>query len=301
MGSGNVDYVKEEGSVDIDELAKTGQVENILEKYRNSVSDIIQLGDRKTSPKTALVNQGNYIKWKDAEGNYRSGYYPFFIAKAVEKILRGEDIKIAVCGQTGRGKSMKALRIAEILHNEIGICHGNWTPDLQIYDVEEFLSTLVVDDPSVNGFFKTYIFDEAARTLKKEQYMSPFNSAVRQTLNLQRIRQNVYIFVLPYFEKLDTGIKKHMDIKIVCRSRKKATVFYNRKKFEADSTADAYDWRRDKRNWTGIPMPDEDLVDEYRQKEMREKLLQPADDLRKVREKRREQQKDGGGLGIMDM
>lgn len=301
MGSVLSDNRGDKEDIDVEELADTGRLTNIIEDYRNELSEILALGDYRTDRKEALVNRNNYIKWKDSEGNVDSGYYPFFIAKAVEKILNGEDLKIAVCGQTGRGKSMKALRIAEILHNEIGICHGRWVTDLQVYDVEDFLSTLVIDEPTVDGFFKTYIFDEASRTLKKENYMSPLNSAVRQTLNLQRVRQNIYIFVLPYFEKLDVGVKKHMDIKIVCQGKKRAKVYYNRKKHEADKQKDAYKWMRDKKTWSGIELPEQSLIDEYREKEMREKLLQPADDLRKVREKRREESQKSGGLGIMDM
>lgn len=288
--------VKEYGS--IGEFVKHEDIEDITDAYRKETNTILNIGNPNNYRKEAIVNDRNYIQWRDDEGNVYSNWYPFVIAKGVEKLVKGEDYKIAIVGQTGRGKSMKALLIAEILHNVIGVCHGQWTNDLQIYDVKDFLKTLSFwEDDTVNGFLKTYIFDESARILAKENYLSPLNKSVRQTLNLQRVRQNVYIFVLPYFEKLDSGVKKHIDVKLKCLAgKKRARAFYNVKQHEKDKKSEVFDWKREKTTWRDIPLPSNDLVKEYRKKESLEKFRQPDRDLRDIRKKEREESEESGGI-----
>lgn len=282
----------------LEEFAKERDIKSITDAYKEKTSKILNIGSKNNYYNEALVGRMNHIKWKTPEGEVKSGKYPFVIAKAIEKLDRGEDFKLAIVGQTGRGKSMKALLIAEILHDIIGVCYGDWTSDFQIYDVKDLLKTLSFRETDVrNGFLSTYIFDESARTLPKERYNSKLNSSVRQVLNLQRVRTNVYIFVLPYFEKLDVGIKKHIDMKLKClETKKRARCWYNVKKHEAGSNSEASSWKKESFIWKDIPLPAQRLIDEYNVKESLEKFQQPDKDLEAIRKKERE--RDGGGAGI---
>jgi len=294
------DKILESGG--LEQFTKENSIESITKAYRKETSTIINIGDPKTRMRRALVNKDNFIKWKTPSGEVKYGWYPFFIAKACEKLVKGEDFKMAIVGQTGRGKSMKALHIADILHNEIGILHGSWDTDLQIYDVKEFLKTLSFKETDViNGFLKCYIFDECARTLAKENYLSRLNRAVRQALNLQRVRQNVYIFVLPYFEKLDSGVRHHVDMMLKCEvSKKRARAYYNIKHHEKEQKAEASEWKREKNVWRDIPLPRKELRRRYRVKESLEKFRQPDVDLEKIRQKEMEElEKAGDSLGIL--
>lgn len=283
-------FVDEQGQVNIP--GNKVNLESIVNDVKNHTANIKSIGRSNKRRYKTDVHTYTPIRWKNPQtGKTHTKWYPFVVAKGVEKLVKGEDYKIAICGQTGRGKSMKALRLAEIFHNEIGICHKKWNTKFQIYDILEFMETMIPGEGKHEGILKTFIFDEAAKTLSKDTYMAPMNRAMRKTLNLQRVRQNIYIFITPQFHELDVGIRPHIDVKVVSNNKKNASIYYNTKSFKEENKKDTYKWKYEKRGWTNVSLPDDSLIDDYQLKSGQAKNEQLINDYQKIYEK---QNKDSG-------
>lgn len=53
-------------------------------------------------------------------------YYHVWIHKVAEKLNQGKDVTIIICGEKGNGKSYGAIRLAEILQEELDLFKGDF-------------------------------------------------------------------------------------------------------------------------------------------------------------------------------
>lgn len=213
------------GKADLEDL------ENIfLElKKQDSEIDIPDTGD--------LFNQNIYTPPQHSGNvNINGVWMHKLFQRIMNQLADGESPVIIICGKPGKGKSYTALSIAHTLHNTINACRGDFDPEKQtVYKVLDFL--FFIRDATR----QVVMFDEAADTLSKNTYSSPFNSAVASTINTQRKRQNVYIFVSKAVNALDPRIVEDRDIVIELDSKQTAKVrSYKRKHAKVSKKGKGY-------------------------------------------------------------
>jgi len=127
-------------------------------------------------------------------------------ARIVNQLNSGQSPIIAVVGKEGLGKSMTALIIAKTLH-DIGVLSGDFSPkDQTLYDVVEFLTKVR------NSTREAIMIDEANVVVNINDYHTDMNRAVASSMRTQRKRENVYIFVAPELQKLDSRIRDKVDV-----------------------------------------------------------------------------------------
>ena len=149
-------------------------------------------------------------------GSYRH----IFIHKIVEKLNEGKDVNVVMCGEKGNGKSMGALRLAEILQNELNVFKDTFDPNRNlIYDTLDYLDIMrnisLPDHDSreddINPNREILIVDEAGVQLNKSDYHSEMNDAFSDMLDIQRKATCLVIYALPIAGDLDVRIKKDID------------------------------------------------------------------------------------------
>lgn len=205
----------------------------------------------------------------------------------VNQIVQGYAPVVAVVGKEGKGKSMMALEIARILHNEIGVCKGDFQPESNLfYDVIEFLEFLKGAERQV------LLFDEAGVNLSSKQWYSDFNRALDQAIQTMRYKQNAYVFILPKLQDLDKAVRERIDLKIEVTKKgfAKPTLYeYNFGKMDGSEGKD-----RNKHLLPGLSLglPPAQLRKEYRDKEIAFKQSNIEEWIDKLlQEKKEEEQK----------
>lgn len=197
---------------------------------------------------------------------------------------------IAICGRYGGGKSMSALRIAEILHNEIGVLKGDIKPTKQlVYNVEDFLKAIR------DSTRKAIIFDDCGVSLKSTEWHSKFNQAVVDTISTQRNKENPYIFVLGKLYKLTKQIRDIIDLRgVVNKSNNgqpvvKFTIMkakYGKIESRGKNRSQIYLTKR-----YAPKLPPKELIEEYRKKELKFKRDLIKEKIKEIRQEKKEKQR----------
>lgn len=217
-------------------------------------------------------------------------YYHVGVYWITNRLLEGLSPIVIFCGKEGKGKSMKALEFARQLH-EIGVCEGKLTPEKVeknlVYSVEDFLYRLISAQRQV------IIFDEAGKNLNSKDWQTSFNRAVDKAIQTQRIKENVYIFVLPKADDLDRSIRERPDGLFEAQYQGIAKFtgyeydYNNLGQKVTESRNPVYfnkKWRPD--------MPSDDLVEAYRLKEGRDKQQYIFKALKKIFNEKKEDEKN---------
>lgn len=202
-----------------------------------------------------------------AEEKINGKLYPLIFNYLVNSLNTGYAPVIAIAGRYGVGKSMTALRIAEVLHNEIGVLKGELSnpQDHLCYDVLNFLQNIK------GSKRKAILFDDAGINLNSLDYHSPFNRAVVDSIASQRYRENPYIFILGKLYKLTKGIRDVIDLRLVLNKNKNdkpvasATIFrprYGKINSGGRDRSAIYLSENYKPE-----LPDKELIKKYREKE----------------------------------
>lgn len=140
----------------------------------------------------------------------------------VNQLHHGYSPLVGICGKYGRGKSTTALRISEILHNEINVLVGDFDPEEQVmYEVLHFLYFLR------SNVRKAIIFEEADSTLNSKDWYTDLNRVVEDSIKDQRIRQMLYLFVSGKLYELHKPIRNIIDLRIehIGKGKCKCTIF----------------------------------------------------------------------------
>jgi len=106
----------------------------------------------------------------------------------------------AIVGETGSGKSLAALRIAEAID-------PNFTVDQVAFSVRQFME-LVTDDSLGRG--SIIVFEEASVEASSQDWHSKSNRVLRNVLDTWRHQNRGAIFTLPAFGQLDAGARGRM-------------------------------------------------------------------------------------------
>lgn len=139
-------------------------------------------------------------------------------SRIVNQLNSGQSPIIAVVGKEGLGKSMTALIIAKTLH-EINVLSGDFSPkENTLYDVLEFLMKVR------SSTRQAIMIDEANEVINVNDYHSDMNRAVASTLRTQRKRENVYIFVAPELQKLDSRVRDKIDVLVDLKKKQFANI-----------------------------------------------------------------------------
>lgn len=258
--------------------------------------------------------------YNDNKNSIKGEYYHIFIHKIVEKMNEGKDVNVVMCGEKGNGKSMGALRLAEIIQDEIDMVEGDFNPKRNlIYDTLDYLEIMkeielpAYDDrdDDINPNREVIIVDEAGVQLNKSDYHSEMNDAFSDMLDIQRKANCLVIYALPIAGDLDVRIKKDIDfvVEFVGVGVAKVTGYsYQHGRLEEDSRIfvnfsrqetfvnphlnpleDVGLWKPD------LPM-NEELIQYYTEKENDFKESLPEELFEKIREQRKEEEDEGSAF-----
>lgn len=175
----------------------------------------------------AYPQQGLYKK------PLQGDYYHIFIHKIVEKLNEGKDVSIIFCGEKGNGKTYGALRLIEIMHDDLNMFAEDFDPQEQvIYDPLDYLDQMrKIDIPdederedNINPDRKAFLVDEAGIQLDKSNYYGDMNNAFADMLDIQRKANCLVIYALPVAGKIDSRIKDDIDFVIEMKDHGVASV-----------------------------------------------------------------------------
>lgn len=222
-------------------------------------------------------------------------FHPF-IHKVVEKLNDGLAPTIAIVGKQGLGKSFTAMKIAEILHEEVNVMNGNFTPETQlVYDVLPFLKRIRdITPPDEEGKpcpeREVFIFDEGGVNLSSVDWRSQENRGVQDALQTMRIKNCVYIFVLPEINRLDKQARQNLDFIISMKTIGGAIVtgiIYNHDRLNDRNKRFFIDF-----GWWNIDKPNKRIIEEYREKEIPAKNKFIDDRIDEIEKERKERDLD---------
>jgi len=139
-------------------------------------------------------------------------FYHRLINGLVNDVNKGYAPVIAIAGQMGMGKSMAALELARILHNEVSLMRGQINADTVqdhlMYEVLPFLRSVNQNRRHV------MMFDEAGVNLNSKDWYDDFNRNVDETIQTMRKKNNIYIFITPRILDLDKPIRNNINYRI---------------------------------------------------------------------------------------
>jgi len=137
--------------------------------------------------------------------------------KLVEKLNNGKSPTVIFVGATGNGKSMKALRMWEILYNEMNVFkEDEFQPDEHLfYEPEHILKKMqgigTPNEHGINPDREMLIFDEGGVNINKKDWQSTTNRAIDMILQTQRMKNCLYAFILPDIQDIDKQVIKMAD------------------------------------------------------------------------------------------
>lgn len=200
-----------------------------------------------------------------------------------------------VVGDTGDGKSMASLRMAEVLDPD-------FTIDQVAFDIVEFLELVMNDD---YGQGSVIILEEASVEASAMDWHSESNRVFAKVLDTWRHQNRMGIINLPNFAALEKGARRRtkaiveMQYAVPWKDYSQAKfkeVQYNNISDNMTTPFPTIDGR--KRKYLRFKMPSDDLVEAYeRRKEnythdLNEGLLEDLLDSREEEEKRRQTPQD---------
>lgn len=152
-------------------------------------------------------------------------------ALVIRDLNDGKSPNIAFVGDTGSGKSMKALKFMEDLY-EMDVFNGEYPIDQNlVYSAEGFLDVIVEQDTpeagtkDVKDDREGIIFDEAGVELNISQYNNANNTNIDKTLQVARAWNNLYIFIAPKVKDLDARLQTRLDYLVNVWGQGKATSY----------------------------------------------------------------------------
>lgn len=171
----------------------------------------------------------NILGIDDSEGNR---HFPTPLQALVIRDLNdGKSPNIAFVGDTGNGKSMKALKFVEDLY-DMDIFNGEFPIDQNlVYSAEGFLDILVeqktpeAGTKDVKDDRESIIFDEAGVELNISEYNDSNNTNVDKTLQVARAWNNLYIFIAPKVKDMDARLQQRLDYLVNVWGQGKATTY----------------------------------------------------------------------------
>jgi len=177
----------------------------------------------------------------------KGNYYNYFIHELAMRLNRGESPSVIFVGNQGMGKSEKALRLVEILQEELNMFKGEFSEEQLVYDPLNFLEQLMdieTPDPdadqNVHEDRRAMIFDEAGINLNVADYHSDMNKSVDEVIQTMRILNSLYIFCVPQYSSIDSRIQREADIIVKVEEQGRATPILIEKDHTAMKKSDAF-------------------------------------------------------------
>jgi len=246
-----------------------------------------------TQDQGLFLKKYNALTHNNRKNPIEGEFYHIFIHKVVEKLNEGLAPTIAIVGKQGLGKSMTAMRIGEILHHEVNAMAGDFNPESQlVYDVLPFLERIHdITPPKEDGKpcpeREVFIFDEGGVNLASVDWRSQENRGVQEVLQTMRIKNCVYIFVLPEINKLDKQARENLDFIVTMKDIGKAYV--KGIKYNHDRLDNKYRRFYVPYGFWDVDKPVDGIVESYRKVEIPNKNKFIEERIEKIKEKRKEE------------
>lgn len=227
-------------------------------------------------------------------------YYHRLINGIINDVNKGLAPVIVVSGQMGKGKSMGALELTRILHNEVKLMKNEINEDKVkenlVYDALPFLEFIY------NNKREVLIFDEAGVNLNSKEWYSKFNRSVDKTLQTMRKNNCVYIFIAPTLQDLDNAIINVVNyvIEFIYQGCAKVTKIENKYGKIENQGSDVNKYPLYKPYWTP-DLPPKPLMGAYREKEEKWKDDLLEDQIEQLREEKRQEEREKKTADINDV
>lgn len=217
-------------------------------------------------------------------------------AKIVEKLNEGKSPNVAFVGDTGNGKSMKALKMVENMYEEYDVFKGSFNPkDNLVYEPVEFLELITSqempdpDSDDVNEDREAIIFDEAGVNLNIAEYHNQMNKLFSTRMVCRIWSTDLFIFIAPKIKDLESRIQGRLDYIITVKDQGFALTYYV---VEVEDKLDGkVIFKRPITIWKP-DMPSEEIEQKYREKEYSFKEENAEELKEKVMEKIREDEEE---------
>jgi hypothetical protein len=187
-------------------------------------------------------------------------YSPNFIAQiARNRIKQNKNFILAVCGQTGSGKSFIALRLGEDIDPDFNIKNVFFNP-------EAIFSILATDRPKPGTVL---VFDEAGLGIGARDWQSQLNKDTSKLLQLFRFENLILIMTVPGLGFIDSQARKlvHAYVEPKRIDYKNETCWYSYHNFQYNPRLDKiYYHRYMDIDFHRIGKPSQSLIDEYEAK-----------------------------------
>lgn len=252
--------------------------------------------EKSTDDQGLFLKKYNALTYNMRKNPIRGEFYHIFIHKIVEKLNQGLAPTIAIVGKQGLGKSMTAMRIGEILYDDINAFKGSFSPeDSLVYDILPFLERIHdIEPPEDEGKpcpdRELFIFDEGGVNLSSVDWRSQENRGVQEALQTMRIKNCVYIFVLPEINKLDKQARENLDFIVTMKDVGKA--YIKGIKYNHDRLDNKYRRFYVPYGYWDIKKPSDETINIYRSIEIPNKNKFIEERIEKIKEKRREEEEE---------
>lgn len=219
-------------------------------------------------------------------------------ALVIRDLNDGKSPNIAFVGDTGSGKSMKALKFMEDMY-EMDIFDGEYPiQDNLVYSAEGFLDVIVEQDTPEAGSDDVkedregIIFDEAGVELNISQYNNANNTNIDKTLQVARAWNNLYIFIAPKIKDLDARLQTRLDYVVNVWGQGKATTY---KVIDVADKMDGKTIFKVKLARWYPELPSDESIEDYQEVEY-EKKSETINEMKDTLEEEDEEDWDSGGL-----
>lgn len=136
--------------------------------------------------------------------------YPLFIGKIIKMMSNGTQPRILMLADPGMGKTWSAGRLAEILHDELGILKGNFEPENQIIgDPLQFSEKVRTEN------HKIFCIPDADSVFPSDEYHTAKNKNNRHIIYLSRRFSNILLYDAHEMSRCAKAIRTNHNIRLV--------------------------------------------------------------------------------------
>lgn len=203
------------------------------------------------------------------------------VAAIHNRMAEGLSPFILITGEGQTGKTTTALRIAYELHEVTQAAAGDFDAGNVLYGETDALGAMTAEyDDGLPAMKQVLIGDELGEQANANQHNSTTNMAWKMILNVLPVLGNCIIGLDPKSDRIDAKIRDQPMYRVWMIDKGRAKGIGRRYKGVDKKGRDK--WTTDYFSHWDVPQPPQRYLDEWKPKELRYKLKQPVDYLRKL-------------------
>lgn len=216
------------------------------------------------------------------------------VAAIHNRMAEGLAPLIIITGESQTGKTYTALRIAYELHEVTNAAYGKFSKKNILYEEEDALNSMTVNFKNNRPAQKQVLLgDELGEQANANTHNSTSNRAWKMILNVMPVLGNCIIGIDPQSSRIDAKIRDKPNYRAWMIDKGRCKSLGRRYKKANKEGKDQ--WTVDYFSTWNVPKPPERYIDLWKPKELRFKLKQPIEYLKKL-EDNNDQSKTLGDL-----